>query len=74
MSREYLHFMYDSKGGRKGNSLNNSIWATLAEGFEGAEFGQTPLDSILIGASRVGIPLSIADSLLTRLSRADSVV
>lgn len=53
MSREYLQFMHDAKGGLKGNALNGSVWSTLAEGFEGTEFGMTPLDSILVGASRV---------------------
>lgn len=57
MSREYLQWMYDAKmeGGARGNRLNSSVWQGLAEGFEGREWGMTPLDGMLVGASRVSI-------------------
>jgi hypothetical protein len=54
MAREFLQAMHDTKGSNGGTLLNESVWASLAGDFERDGFGRTPLDEILIGASRVG--------------------
>ncbi|KAK4057298.1 vacuolar alkaline phosphatase [Microbotryomycetes sp. JL221] len=55
MSREFLQFLHDqidNQESRK-NKLNaSSIWNKLDEGFQRDGFGMTPLDDMLIGASR----------------------
>lgn len=56
MSREFLQYMHDTQGeGTHGSLLNGSVWRTLAGGFERGPggFGLTPLDEMLVGASRV---------------------
>lgn len=40
------------------SALNGSVWETLSKGFEGRGFGMTPLDEILVGASRVSLKAS----------------
>ncbi|ORY87441.1 alkaline-phosphatase-like protein [Leucosporidium creatinivorum] len=52
MSREFLQYLHDTRSVDGGSLLNGSVWATLAGGFERDGFGLTPLDEMLVGASR----------------------
>ncbi|GAA5851701.1 hypothetical protein JCM8547_001179 [Rhodosporidiobolus lusitaniae] len=58
MARSYVQYLADTKTASSGYSrtlLNEStVWASLAEGFEGKESGRgtLPLDEMLVGTSR----------------------
>ncbi|KAM0789355.1 hypothetical protein ACM66B_000186 [Microbotryomycetes sp. NB124-2] len=55
MSREFLQYLHDQTGATLSttrNKLNESVWSRLDSGFQVEGFGKTPLDDILVGASR----------------------
>ncbi|KAK4048214.1 vacuolar alkaline phosphatase [Microbotryomycetes sp. JL201] len=54
MSREFLQFLHDESSVAQAtkNKLNESVWSKLDSGFQTERFGKTPLDDILVGASR----------------------
>jgi hypothetical protein len=52
MARTFLQFMHDETGNTR-SLLNESVWATLDGSFQKGKLGMTPLDEILVGASRV---------------------
>lgn len=52
MSRVFLQTLHDAHGSNGGSLLNASAWASLAGRFE-RDGLITPLDSILVGQSRV---------------------
>lgn len=53
MSREFLQFLHDETTTEGHNLLNDSAWAILARDFDRNRWGRTPLDEMLVGASRV---------------------
>ncbi|GAA5987469.1 hypothetical protein JCM11641_003839 [Rhodosporidiobolus odoratus] len=68
MARSYVHYLAStnsstlSANGQGRSLLNESVWATLAEGYEGKGVrGRLPLDEMLVGTSRT----RSANSLIT---------